>query len=55
MPMPCPHGDHTTQPASPEDEIAELLEHLGKEHYEGFKPQFDGLAGMMRSLPVGKP
>ena len=55
MPIPCPHLAYQTQPAAPEDEVADLLEHLGSKHYEELKAQFDGLAAMMRSLPVGRP
>lgn len=52
MALVCPYNDFDPPEVTPDEEIALFLIHVGEYHAEEYKWLFDGLAAMMRGLPV---
>lgn len=55
MSLPCPYGDYLTPTDTPNEEAADLFEHLAGVHLVDHAELFDDLAERMRTirLPAG--
>lgn len=51
MPLPCPYrDDYWTEPDLPNEEVADLFDHLGSVHHPDQEALFRELAARMRNL-----